>query len=142
MRVVIGWIVAGTLLAFTVLLAASAPYARDASWLVTVTVGVSAGLGSFLRPGESKRQRDRIGALLATLRPMLSLATGAVTFLSVFVAECDHEAGVPSWERCNSFLGTPAVDWPGASLSALALGIGVGYLVWWLFGTVFPNRVD
>ena len=139
---VIGWIVAGTLLAFTVLLAVSAPNTRTAAWLVIISVGVAAGLGAFLRSVPSVTPSDRKGALLATLRPMLSLAAGVTSFLSAFVAECDDVAGVPSWERCNTFLGTPAVDWPGASLLALALGLGVGYLVWRLFGKVFPKRVD
>ena len=141
MRVVIGWIVAGTLLAFTALLAVSAPNTRTASWMVIVSVGVAAGLGAFLRsvevtPGDGK------GLLLATLRPMLSLAAGVATFLSTFVAGCDDVAGVPSWERCHTFLGSPAVDWPGASLLALVLALGVGYLVWRLFGRVLPKRVD
>ena len=124
------------------LLAVSAPNTRAGTWLVIISVGVAAGLGAFLRSVASVTPGDRKGALLATLRPVLSLATGVATFLGAFVAECDDVAGVPSWERCNTFLGTPAVDWPGASPSALALGLGVGYLVWWLFGRVFPNRVD
>lgn len=73
---------------------------------------------------------------------MLSLTAGATTFLGTFVAECHDEAGVPGWESCSTFLGTPAVDWAGTNLLALALAIGVSYLVWRFFGKVFPNRED
>ena len=142
MRVVIGWIGAGTLLAFAVLIAVAAPSNRiDAIWTV-ISVGVAAGLGATLRSVRSVTPRDGKGALLATLRPMLSLAAGVTTFLGTFIAECHDEAGVPSWERCRTFLGTPGVEWPGATLLAFALGLSVGYLVWRLFGRLFPNRVD
>ena len=73
---------------------------------------------------------------------MLSFSAGAAAFLSTFAAECHDVAGVPSWERCQSWFGTPTVDWPGAPVIALALGLGVGYLVWRLLGRVFPNRGD
>lgn len=57
--------------------------------------------------------------------------------LGTMTAFCDHRGGVPSWERCQSWLGNPIIEWPGGNVSplfALALGIGVGYLVWWLLG--------
>ena len=73
---------------------------------------------------------------------MLSVAAGVVTLLSTMVAGCIDVGGVPSWERCRTWLDTPTVDWPGAPLLALALSLGVGYLVWWLFGRPFPDRVE
>ena len=85
--------------------------------------------------------RDGKGLLLSILRPALSVAAGVVTLLSTAVAGC-NEGGVPSWERCYTWLGYPTIDWPGAPLFALALGFGGGYVVWRLFGRVFINRVD
>jgi len=52
-------------------------------------------------------------------------------------AYCDASGGAPSWERCQSWLGNPIIEWPGGNFSplfALALGIGVGFLVWWFLG--------
>lgn len=142
MRVVIGWIIAGTLLAFSVLIAVSAWNTRETATWVVISVGVAGGLGAALRSAESVKLLGGKGLLLAILRPMLSLAAGAAAFLITFAAECHDVAGVPSWERCQSWFGTPTVDWPGAPVLALALGLGVGYLVWRLFGRVFPNRAD
>ena len=68
----------------------------------------------------------------------MSVAAGVVTLLSTMIAGCNDVGGVPSWERCHTWLGNPTVDWPGAPLFALALSLGVGYLVWRLFGRVFP----
>ena len=44
---------------------------------------------------------------------------------------------VSSWERCQSWLGNPVIEWPGGNLSPifpLLLGIGFGYLVWRFLG--------
>ncbi len=71
------------------------------------------------------------------VRAVLSAITGMVVFLSTMTAYCDDRGGVPSWERCQSWLGYPMVEWPGGIFSplfALTLGVGVGYLVWWLLG--------
>ena len=142
MRVVIGWIIAGTLLAVSVLGAVSAQNIRGvATWMV-ISVAVAAGLGALIMSVESVPTRDGKGLLLSILRSTLSVAVGVVTLLSTAAAGCDDEGGVPSWERCHTWLGNPTVDWPGAPLFALALGLGVGYLVWRLFGRVFLNRVD
>ena len=68
---------------------------------------------------------------------MLSIVAGAVTFLGTMVASCDDIGGAPSWERCQSWLGNPIIEWPGGSFSplfSLAFGVGVAYLVWWLLG--------
>ena len=71
------------------------------------------------------------------VRIVLSVVAGVVTFLGTMTAYCDDIGGVPSWERCQSWLGNPMIEWPGGNFSplfALSLGIGVGYLVWWLLG--------
>ncbi|MCY4623326.1 MAG: hypothetical protein OXD34_16120 [bacterium] len=139
MRAVIGWIIGGTLLAVTVLGAFAAQNGPEfATWMV-ISVAVAAGLGAMIMSAESAPKHDGKGLLLAILRPMLSVAAGAVTLLSTMVAGCNDVDGVPSWERCHTWLGNPTVDWPGAPLFALALALGVGYLVWWLFGKMFPE---
>ena len=140
MRAVMGWIIGGTLLAVTVLGAVAAQNVREvATWMV-IGVSIAAGLGAMIMSAESAPTHDGAGILLAILRPMLSVAAGVVTLLSTMVAGCNDVDGVPSWERCHTWLGNPTVDWPGAPLFALALALGVGYLVWWLFGKVFPRR--
>ena len=71
------------------------------------------------------------------VRIVLSVVAGVVTFLGTMTSYCDDIGGVPSWERCQSWLGNPVIEWPGGNFSplfALALGIGVGYLIWWLLG--------
>ena len=49
---------------------------------------------------------------------------------------------VPTWERCDTWLGTPGfVDWPSGILDLLipfALGTAVGIVGWWLLG--FTHR--
>ncbi|MCE2529590.1 MAG: hypothetical protein J4G11_06940 [Acidimicrobiia bacterium] len=140
MRAVIGWIIAGTLLAVTVLGAVAAQNVREvATWMV-IGVAIAAGLGAMIMSAESAPTHDGAGILLAILRPMLSVAAGVVTLLSTMVAGCNDVGGVPSWKRCHTWLGNPTVDWPGAPLFALALALGVGYLVWSLFGKVFLKR--
>ncbi|MEA2010979.1 MAG: hypothetical protein U9N78_09770 [Actinomycetota bacterium] len=70
-------------------------------------------------------------------RIVLSVVAGVVTFLGTMTAFCDDIGGVPSWERCRSWLGNPIIEWPGGNFSplfALAFGLGIGYLIWWLLG--------
>ena len=76
-------------------------------------------------------------ALRLSVRIVLSTAAGVAMFLGTMTAYCDDIGGVPSWERCQSWLGNPMVEWPGGNFSplfALVFGIGVGGLVWWLLG--------
>ena len=138
MRVVVGWIIAGTLLAFTVLGAVAAQELPEVAIWMMISVAVASGLGALITSAGSAPTRDGRGLLLAALRPALSVAAGVVTLLSTMIAGCNDVGGVPSWERCHTWFGNPTVDWPGAPLFALALSLGVGYLVWWLFGRVFP----
>ena len=79
----------------------------------------------------------RMEAAKLIVRIVLSVVGGAVTFLGTMTAYCDDIGGVPSWERCRSWLGNPMIEWPGGNFSPLftiSLGIGVGYLIWWLLG--------
>lgn len=137
MRVVIGWIIAGTLLAISVLGAVPAQNILGvATWMV-IGVAVAAGLGVLITSVEPVPKRDGKGLLLSILRSALPVAVGVITLLSTAAAGCDDEGGAPSQERCHTWLGNPTVDWPGAPLFALALSLGVGYLVWRLLGRVF-----
>jgi hypothetical protein len=64
-----------------------------------------------------------------TARIILSSAAGVLVFLGATTAYGDDIGGVPSWERCSSWLGNPMIEWPGGNLSplfSLALGAGVG----------------
>ncbi len=72
------------------------------------------------------------------VRFLLAAAVGVVTFLGTMGATCDDIGGVPTWERCDTWLGTPAfVDWPSGILDLfipLALGAAVGFAIWQLLG--------
>ena len=140
MRVAIGLIIAGTLLAVSVLGAVSAQSIRGVAVWMVIGVAIAAGLGTLIMSVESVPTHDRKGLLLSVLRSTLSVATGVVTLLSTVVAGCDDEVGAPSWERCETWLGNPTVDWPGAPLFALALSLGVGYGVWRLLGRVSRSK--
>ena len=76
-------------------------------------------------------------ALKTGPRLLLTVIAGVMTLLGSMTAMCDDEGGVSSWERCNSWLGNPVLEWPGGNLSPIfpfLLGIGVGFLVWRLLG--------
>jgi hypothetical protein len=70
------------------------------------------------------------------IRIVLAVWVGIGTFLGTMVAGCDDVGGVPTWERCTTWLGTPAlIDWPDGTLDLvipLLLGSLVGGGVWWL----------
>ena len=73
-----------------------------------------------------------------TIRILLTAAVGVVTFLGTMVGICDDIGGVPTRERCDTWLGTPAfVDWPSGILDLiipLALGAATALVGWWLLG--------
>lgn len=69
------------------------------------------------------------------VRIVLSSGLGVLTFVSTVAAQCDDIGGVPTWERCTTWLGTPAfVEWPSGVLELvpLILGISVGLASWWV----------
>ena len=74
------------------------------------------------------------------LRPILSGGAGFVAFVAIMPGGCIDIDGVPDWERCVSALGVPSlIDWGNVPdlfviVGPLALGVGVGWLVWWLLG--------
>lgn len=83
---------------------------------------------------------DRAARVIATA------VTGVVAFIGAFVfiipAGCDDVGGVPSWERCTSMMGTPAIslsedlNLPTVAelLIPLALAGGLAALMWWATG--------
>lgn len=74
MRVVIAWVILGTLLAFTASGAISAQTIReDVSWVVA-GVALAAGLGAMILSVQSLPPRQARRLLLAVLRPMVSVA--------------------------------------------------------------------
>jgi len=79
------------------------------------------------------------------IRIVATVLAGIVTFLGTMTAACDDIGGVPSWERCRSWLGTPIIEWPGGNWSpifSLLLGVGAGYLMWWLLGFTRPEASE
>jgi hypothetical protein len=73
----------------------------------------------------------------------LAVVAGVFTFLGTMTAGCNDLGGVPSWERCRSWPGNPIIEWPGGDWSplwALAIGVGVGWLVWTAVGRIADDR--
>ena len=80
--------------------------------------------------------------MLRKVRIILSGGAGLVAFLATMPGACDDVIG-PAWERCTSMIGWPTpTDWEDAPnwlmpLNALAVGVGVYLLVWWLLALVW-----
>lgn len=74
-------------------------------------------------------------------RIILSGGAGLVAFLATMPSGCDHVPG-PAWEKCSSMIGVPIsteFNWEPAflvPLYALAVGVGVCLLVWWMLAKV------
>ena len=71
------------------------------------------------------------------VRLAFSLFAGVVTFLGTMTLGCDDAGGVPSWERCTSWLGNPILEWPGGDWNLvfpIVLAIVVGSGAWWVLG--------
>ena len=71
------------------------------------------------------------------IRAAVAVVAGIVALLATMTAACDDIGGVPSWERCRSWFGTPIIEWPGGNWSPifpLLIGAAVGVAVWWLMG--------
>ena len=75
-------------------------------------------------------------------RTVATVITGVmaavVAFLFLVPSGCTDQGGVPSWERCTSFLGTPAFSvedfgWDTTLnlVQPILIGLLVGLLVWW-----------
>ncbi len=75
-----------------------------------------------------------MASVKTTIRVLIAAAVGVITFLGTMGATCDDVGGVPTWERCDTWLGTPAfVDWPSGILDLfipLAQGAAHGLAVW------------
>ncbi|HEU4321241.1 MAG TPA: hypothetical protein VFS66_14315 [Acidimicrobiia bacterium] len=89
-----------------------------------------------------------------TSRVIATTVTGVVAFIAAFVfiipSGCDDRGGVPSWERCSSMMGTPAISlsedlglpFPADLIIPLALAGGLAALVWWATGLGGQDRED
>ena len=79
-------------------------------------------------------------------RKLTSVIVGVVTFVAailfLFPSGCAEVEGLPSWERCTTWIGTPAfslTDWWDLNnqfdiLLPLAIGVLSGLVTWWLLG--------
>ena len=77
------------------------------------------------------------------VRVVVSAASGGLVFLATIVGSCIDLDGVPTWERCWTWLGTPALfEWNSAPLDIgvpLILGFVVGATTWWVLGKILPT---
>ena len=80
------------------------------------------------------------------VRVLLAVVAGIVVFLATMGGTCDAVGGVPVWDRCTSWLGTPlVVDWPSGILDLaipLAIGTGFGAAAWWMLGMLMVPKRD
>lgn len=78
---------------------------------------------------------------------LTSVTIGVAAFIGlvlfVFPSGCADVAGMSSWERCTTFIGTPAfsfTDWDWGHdnkfdiFVPLVLGVLAGGVTWWLLG--------
>lgn len=88
--------------------------------------------------GSASKEAGEIASAKITIRILIAAAVGVVTFLGTMGGSCDGIGGVPTSERCDTRLGTPAfVDWPSGILDLvipLALGASAALAAWWLLG--------
>lgn len=89
---------------------------------------------------DRRKRRELVRSVTLAIRALLSGAAGIVVFLGTMIDGCNDVDGVPAWDRCTSWLGTPIlVEWSSdisALIIPLILGSGVGVLVWWASGLV------
>ena len=82
---------------------------------------------------------------MSVVRVLLTALVGTLAFLGTMGGTCDAVGGVPVWDRCTSWLGTPLLlDWPSGGwdlIIPLAIAITFGTVAWWLIGiAIAPNR--
>jgi hypothetical protein len=82
---------------------------------------------------------DRLTKSVASV--ITGVVATVVSFLFLVPAGCNEPGGVPSWERCTSFLGTPAFSvedfgWDNTLdlIQPVLVGLLVGLITWWLLG--------
>ena len=76
-------------------------------------------------------------AIKLLVRISLSGLAGVLTLLATMTAACDDIGGVPTWERCTTWLGNPSfveLPFPLDLVVPLSLGLAVAFAVWWLLG--------
>ena len=74
---------------------------------------------------------------------LLSAIASTLVFLATMGGTCDDIGGVPTWDRCTSWLGTPLlIDFPSGILDLiipLTIALAIGAAVWWLFGLLVTS---
>jgi hypothetical protein len=79
-----------------------------------------------------------VEAAKLTTRIVVASLAGIITFLGTMTAYCDDIGGVPTWDRCRTWIGTPAYIPVQSSLLDLLIPLSIGFvvagLVWWLSG--------
>lgn len=84
-------------------------------------------------------------------RKLTAVIIGLIAFVGGFMfllpQGCEEELGVPSWERCNTWMGGPALSVSDLGLAhefdiliPLAVGVLAGGLTWWLLGLGATDR--
>ncbi len=77
------------------------------------------------------------------VRVVGSVALGGLVFPATIVGRCNDIDGEPTWERCWTWLGTPALfEWNSTPLDVgvpLILGIVIGATTWWMLGSILPT---
>lgn len=80
---------------------------------------------------------DRLTKTVASV--ITGVVATVVSFLFLVLAACNDVGGVPSWERCTSFLRTPVFSvedfgWDGVFnlIQPVLVGLIVGSITWWL----------
>jgi len=85
-------------------------------------------------------------------RTIASVTVGALAMVGWFLlltpSGCNEEGGVSSWERCTSWLGTPAFSVEDFGLdntldviAPLLVGLLVGLITWWLLGLTRRSKL-
>lgn len=78
----------------------------------------------------------------------IGVAAFAVTILFLYPTWCADVGDMSSWERCTTWIGTPAfslTDWWALNnqfdiLLSLVVGVLAGHISWWLLGLRNTDR--
>lgn len=83
---------------------------------------------------------------MTAVRALLTAVVSVLTFLGTIGGTCDDVGGVPVWDRCTSWLGTPLlVDWPSGIwdlIIPLAIAVVLGAAAWWLLGRAIASKQE
>ncbi len=110
----------------------------------TRTVGLATH-GTYPDPG-SGTSTLTVMKTTSAARVLLTALVSVLIFLGTMGGTCDDVGGVPVWDRCTSWLGTPLiVDWPSGIWDLtipLAIAFVFGSVAWWLIGKSIAPKQD